>query len=160
MISRPQPLAHDTHGYRFSGTRNEAAMTVNLSEEPGEMFRPPINRAMRSLDRAFFQKRIPICAARVLDNKTISKCRSELQNSQDILRLERIANVRPDPAEGTVGRKCLLLKPDVREQGKLFGVMPLIASITKVLTGAVRLVNLEPKTPRAYGGPTNQYNTI
>ncbi|KAF2238087.1 hypothetical protein EV356DRAFT_441077 [Viridothelium virens] len=86
------------------------------AESLDKMFRPPINRAMRSLDRAFFHKRIPICAARVLDNKTISKCLSDLQASRDILKLDRIANVRPDPVEGSPGRRCLLLKPEIQEQ--------------------------------------------
>ena len=85
----------------------------------GEMFRPPVNRAMRSLDRAFFQKRIPICAARVMDNKMISRYRLELQRSQDMLKLDRIATVRPDPVPENSGGKCLLLKPGIQQQGGL-----------------------------------------
>ena len=84
-----------------------------------DMFRPPVNRAMRVLDRSFFKKRIPLAAARVLDNTKISKCRKELERSKELLRLERIAVVRPDPEEGprASGRKCLLLQATVIPNG-------------------------------------------
>ncbi|KEQ80803.1 hypothetical protein M438DRAFT_280849 [Aureobasidium pullulans EXF-150] len=84
-----------------------------------EMFRPPVNRAMRVLDRSFFQKKIPVSAARVVDNKTISKCRSELFRSKDALLLERYQIVRPDPTEtdAKAGKKCILLRPQVDDKG-------------------------------------------
>ena len=76
---------------------------------------------MRVLDRTFFQKKVPLAAARVLDNKKISRCRKDLEKSRDLLRLERIAIVRPDPEDerGPNGRKCLLLKPEVKRNGML-----------------------------------------
>jgi hypothetical protein len=85
-----------------------------------EMFRPPVNRAMRVLDRSFFQKKIPVSAARVVDNKTISKCRSELFRSKDVLRLERYQIVRPDPneADAKAGKKCIVLRPQVDDKGE------------------------------------------
>ncbi|KAI9838647.1 MAG: hypothetical protein M1819_004961 [Sarea resinae] len=55
-----------------------------------DMFRPPVNRAMRVLDRSFFKKRVPLSAARIPDNKKISKIRTELDRSQDLLRQPRI----------------------------------------------------------------------
>ncbi|KAH0371883.1 hypothetical protein KCU65_g1616, partial [Aureobasidium melanogenum] len=84
-----------------------------------DMFRPPVNRAMRVLDRSFFQKKIPASAARVVDNKTISKCRAELFRSNDVLRLERYQIVRPDPDEANAkaGKKCILLRPQVDDKG-------------------------------------------
>lgn len=83
------------------------------------MFRPPINRAMRVLDRSFFQKKIPISAARILDNRTISKCRTELQRSKDTLFIERLNNIQSDPTEPNVslGKKCILLRPEVDDKG-------------------------------------------
>lgn len=85
-----------------------------------DMFRPPVNRAMRVLDRSFFQKKIPASAARVVDNKTISKCRSELFRANDVLRLERYQIVRPDPneADAKAGKKCILLRPQVDDKGE------------------------------------------
>ncbi|KAI4283918.1 MAG: hypothetical protein L6R35_005022, partial [Caloplaca aegaea] len=56
-----------------------------------DMFRPPINRAMRDLDRSFFKKRIEIAAACVLDRTKIAACQRRL--SQDILRLDRLPPV-------------------------------------------------------------------
>ena len=85
-----------------------------------EMFRPPVNRAMRVLDRSFFQKKIPLSAARVMDNKTISKCRNDLTKSKDLLILERFQTVRPDPTESDpkAGKKCILLRPQIDDKGE------------------------------------------
>ncbi|KAH0550933.1 hypothetical protein GP486_007699 [Trichoglossum hirsutum] len=78
------------------------------------LFRPPINRAMRVLDRSFFTKEVPLSAARIFDNRLITKFRTDL--SRDLLKLERISSVRvdPDPNNAEAGRKCLLLRPEVK----------------------------------------------
>jgi hypothetical protein len=83
------------------------------------LFRPPINRAMRVLDKAFFTKEIPLSAARVFDDRFITKCRADL--ARDMLKLERISSVRFDP-EGE--KKCLLLRPEVKVDGGylIFGI--------------------------------------
>jgi tRNA (guanine37-N1)-methyltransferase len=84
------------------------------------LFRPPIVRSVgAALDRSLFTKKIPIAAARVRDVKNISKYRSELERSKDILKLDRVANVRPDPdaSLASKGGKCLLLKPEVKPGG-------------------------------------------
>ena len=70
---------------------------------------------MRILDRPFFNKKIPLSAAKILDNRNISKYRAELNKSQELLWLDRISNVQFDPFDGT---KCLLLNPDVKHDGK------------------------------------------
>ncbi|KAL8730654.1 MAG: hypothetical protein Q9166_003967 [cf. Caloplaca sp. 2 TL-2023] len=79
-----------------------------------DMFRPPVNRAMRTLDRAFFQKDVNLAAACVLDSKRIATCRKELHN--DILKLERLPPIRSVPANISADKntKCLLLKPDTK----------------------------------------------
>ena len=74
---------------------------------------------MRTLDRSFFRKEIPISAARVANNRNILTWRKELEKSKDILTLERISMVRPDPELAVQGKKCLLLRPDVRHDGAL-----------------------------------------
>ncbi|KAL8951134.1 MAG: hypothetical protein Q9222_002878 [Ikaeria aurantiellina] len=78
------------------------------------MFRPPINRAMRTLDRSFFRKDINIAAACVLDTRKISVFQREL--SKDILKVERIPPIRPAPfpVVSDKGSKCLILRPDIR----------------------------------------------
>lgn len=103
-----------------------------------DMFRPPVNRAMRVLDRSFFQKKIPASAARVVDNKTISKCRTELFRSNDVLRLERYQIVRPDPDEtnAKAGKKCILLRPQVDDKGNISKFLISITSTTDRFTGA------------------------
>ena len=85
-----------------------------------QMFRPPVNRAMRALDRSFFQKTVPLAAARVYENDQISRCRTIL--GREILRLDRITSVRPDPDRengNKHGRKLLLLAPTVRPEDPL-----------------------------------------
>ena len=84
------------------------------NSEVVDMFGPPVNRAMRVLDRSFFRKTIPLTAARVLNNKQISRCRNEL--SHDLLHLERLTNVRHD-GDDPKGRKSLVLRPDIRLDG-------------------------------------------
>lgn len=83
------------------------------------MFLPPVNRAMRVLDRSFFQRTIPTAAARVSNNKDISGCRKTLERIKDMLDKSRLLVVRPDPLPelAKLGRKCLLLRPEVRPDG-------------------------------------------
>ncbi|KAF2773344.1 hypothetical protein EJ03DRAFT_129601 [Teratosphaeria nubilosa] len=80
-----------------------------------EMFRPPIHRGMRVLDRSNFSKILPLTAARVFDNKDISRIRSQLEKSKDVLQQDRLANVHPDPDPELArkGRRCILLRPEL-----------------------------------------------
>jgi tRNA (guanine37-N1)-methyltransferase len=80
---------------------------------------PPINRAMRFLDRSFFHISIPISAARILQNQQISNCRSQLMKSKDVTELARIDPIiiDPDPKLAGIGRKCLLLRSDLKHNG-------------------------------------------
>lgn len=90
---------------------------MSTAYESPEMFRPPVNRAMRILDRPLFNKTIQTSVARIIDRKQISKCRKELHH--DILKLDRMSAVRAvqDPHGGEA--KALLLKPEVKPDGKL-----------------------------------------
>src|SRR5436305_13100433 len=58
------------------------------------MFRPPINRTMRVLDRSFFKKTVPLSAATVFENKFIASIKDELARSRDLLYAPRIIPVR------------------------------------------------------------------
>jgi tRNA (guanine37-N1)-methyltransferase len=82
-----------------------------------DMFRPPINRAMRELDRSFFQRRIPISAARLGNPRDIGPSKKALEKSKDLLGLAKLQSIRPDPS-GEAGRKCLLLKPEIKHDGR------------------------------------------
>jgi tRNA (guanine37-N1)-methyltransferase len=80
------------------------------------LFRPPIRRAATTvLDRSLFSKSIPIAAARVAENKNISRYRTEFQKSKELLQVERITSIRPDPDPQVAlkGGKCLLLQLQV-----------------------------------------------
>lgn len=105
------------------------------------MFRPPVNRAMRTLDRSFFQKTFPISAARVANNKDISLVRKALEKSKDVLSAPRLQSVQADPLPelASKGRKCVLLRPDVRHDGRL-AYAPVCAE--RVLMGAGRPLHL------------------
>lgn len=105
-------------------------MAANSEVTDLDMLRPPINRAMRILDRAFFKTSIPTSAARVFDPKHIKSCRDDLHH--DILKLDRkqaVVSVR-DPQGADA--KALLLKPGIRSEGK-----PRLAK----LCGIERMVN-------------------
>lgn len=80
------------------------------------MFRPPLATGMKLLDRSFFQKTVNLNAARIFNIKNISLIRTKLQNSDDILREERIGTIVSDPDEkyAKAGQKCILLRPEFR----------------------------------------------
>jgi tRNA (guanine37-N1)-methyltransferase len=78
--------------------------------------RPPVNRAMRTLDRSFFRRVVPVSAARVLNNKDIAACRSQLMKSKDALELRRASTLRPVPGPPS-GLKCVLLDTNVKQDG-------------------------------------------
>lgn len=80
-------------------------------------FLPPQDHSMRVLDRSFFKKTIPLAAATVFDDRNLSRVRSELYKSNDVLALSFIKPVRPD--ETVPGRKCMLLRLGVDATGKL-----------------------------------------
>lgn len=79
------------------------------------MFRPPVNRAMRLLDRSFFVKDVSLSAASILDVRNTSKIRLELEKSRDMLRARAIVPIQPVP--GLSKRKCILLQPGVKFDG-------------------------------------------
>ena len=85
-------------------------------QDVASMFRPPVNRTMRVLDRSFFHKKIPLSAAKVRDRKNISKVRRELQ--KEILELERKQVVQDIPGVQKEVGKALLLKPEVRHDSE------------------------------------------
>lgn len=85
-----------------------------------EMFRPPVNRAMRVLDRSFFRREYPVSAARVFDVKSISRVQKEFVKSKDLLNIRAVFPVQTVPAgvaEGGVAQKCVLLRPEVKHDG-------------------------------------------
>jgi len=85
------------------------------------VFRPTIARTVgTTLDRTLFNKTIPIAAARVLDAKNIAKYVKTLQNSRDIIGLERLKPtvLDPDSTFAKRGGKCILLKPEMKPGGK------------------------------------------
>lgn len=82
------------------------------------MFRPPVNRAMRVLDRSFFRKTVPISAATIFQNSDISKTRQELVKSKDLLAIPRLNSIQEfKEADGLV-RKGLLLREDIKHDGR------------------------------------------
>lgn len=97
-----------------------------------DMWRPPVDRLMRTLDRSFFQRTVDLKAARVFDNKNIAKIRTSLERSKDVLSQDRIGSVHsdPDPELAKAGRKCILLRPEVKITEALDGAEPRLSSST------------------------------
>ncbi|KAL4926997.1 tRNA (guanine) methyltransferase [Aspergillus undulatus] len=92
-------------------------MTSTTDVAPGselsEMFRPPVNRAMRVLDRSFFKRTVPVTAAAIYKNTDISTVRKRLDKSRDTLeipRLKRMYEVKVDD----VVRRSLLLREGIK----------------------------------------------
>lgn len=117
---------------------------ASATQKTPEMFRPPVNRAMRVLDRSFFRRTVPLSAATVFENNQIAKTRKRLDQSGELLNVPRIMPVRiaPDIATaagkdavhqrkeekpfravgtGDQKRKCLLLDEKVRYDGEFWG---------------------------------------
>lgn len=86
------------------------------SRELNAMFRPPVNRAMRTLDRSFFRKTVPLAAAKVFKDKDISAVRATLSKSHDLLVVPRLSNVRQITDQDGVFR-ALLLREDLKADG-------------------------------------------
>jgi tRNA (guanine37-N1)-methyltransferase len=121
----------------FTSTSTAAAAFVVSNSDDNylpNMFRPPINRSMRVLDRSFFKKTVPLSAATVFENKLIASVRNELARSRDLLHVPRIMAVRTAQDQGSwerapleamervgdggdVRRKCLLLREGIRHDG-------------------------------------------
>ncbi|KAI5290224.1 tRNA(m(1)G37)methyltransferase [Ascosphaera acerosa] len=64
------------------------------------MFRPPVNRLMRTLDRSFFRKTVPMAAATVFDKRQIAPVKKALMKTDELCTAPRIIPVRPAPASG------------------------------------------------------------
>ena len=79
------------------------------------MFRAPINRSMKTLDRSLFKKTVQLKAARIFDNKNISRVRGELERNKVALFQDRLGSVYPDPDpdRAKTGKKCVLLRPEI-----------------------------------------------
>lgn len=72
---------------------------------------------MRTLDRSFFRKTIPLSAAAVFKNSEISNTRKELSKSKDLLSVPRVETVREIRESDDLVRKCILLREDIKHNG-------------------------------------------
>ncbi|KAJ5111420.1 tRNA (guanine(37)-N1)-methyltransferase [Penicillium argentinense] len=92
--------------------------SVQVPRELPAMFRPPVNRAMRTLDRSFFRKTIPLATAKVFQKSEIARVRKELGASKDLLVIPRLSGVQDfKEADGSV-LKSLLLREDLMHNDK------------------------------------------
>lgn len=78
------------------------------------MWRPPVDRTMRVLQRSFFKQEYTLAAARVFEPSNIQPFRKTL--GQDVLSLDRIPAVRPSPVAEDLPqkRKAILLRADIK----------------------------------------------
>lgn len=135
-------------------------MSLSTQATPSpDMFRPPINRAMRDLDRSFFKKKLEIAAACVLDRTKISAYQKKL--SQDILRLERLPPVRSVPPHLGLEKtaRCLLLKPEIRHGGESSSVLH-VCVFAIFLTASGRRVLMESPASGAEEYPPSGCDTL
>jgi hypothetical protein len=90
---------------------------------PADMIRPPVNRAMRVLDRSFFRKNVLLSAARINDRKQISKIRVDL--GHDVLRVGRMQSVQSIRSPQGEESKAVLLHPRIKSDGMAIIIMKL-----------------------------------
>ena len=86
--------------------------------EIADMFRPPVNRAMRTLDRSFFRRKVPLSVARIFKASDISNVRKELVKSRDILLWPRISPIREAKDEDGKVWKAMLLRENLKLDGR------------------------------------------
>ena len=91
----------------------------DAASSDANMFSPPINRSMVTLERDFFKSKISLAAARINEHNQIAKCRSFL--GRDVLKQPSINSVVIDPSEreSPDPRKMILLRPSIQPNGKL-----------------------------------------
>lgn len=92
------------------------------SELEMNLFRAPAAaRAAKTLDRALFSRTLPTVAASVRENKFISKYRKQLEKTKEVLEVDKFDPIAADPDEQLAkqGRKCLILRPDLKVSGML-----------------------------------------
>lgn len=106
-------------------SKNDDPRTPVPRELP-DMFRPPVNRAMRTLDRSFFRKTVPLTSARIFQNSEISRVRKELSNTKDLLALPRLSSVQEIKEQDGSVRKALLLRETIKHDGRLSGAMGIL----------------------------------
>ncbi|OAX78991.1 tRNA (guanine(37)-N1)-methyltransferase [Emergomyces africanus] len=126
--SASSPTPNSFANLRISST-TPSAIADPSSPSESDMFRAPVNRMMRTLDRSFFKKTVPLSAATIFDKTSISSIKNELIQSKDLLLANRIIPVRAareGPLENVAdhwygskdrrqdGRKCLLLREDIK----------------------------------------------
>ncbi|PYI01121.1 hypothetical protein BO78DRAFT_411711 [Aspergillus sclerotiicarbonarius CBS 121057] len=92
---------------------NERIARLEAGLDLPAMFRPPVNRAMRVLDRSFFKRTVPVSAAAIFKTSDISNVRKELTKSRDLLQLPRLGSIREIKVDDLM-HKCLLLKEEVK----------------------------------------------
>lgn len=96
------------------------SQNIEASADLMSMLRPPICRTAGAiLDRALFSKTVPISAAQISNIKNISRYKTSLDQTKELIKLEKITNVQPDPDAtlASKGVKCLLLNPHVKPEG-------------------------------------------
>ncbi|KAG5990482.1 tRNA(m(1)G37)methyltransferase [Claviceps pusilla] len=73
-------------------------------------------RALKTLDRSLFLRRLPTSAACIRENKLISKYRKQLEKTKEILLLDKFDPIAADPdaALAAQGLKCLILRPNLK----------------------------------------------
>jgi tRNA (guanine37-N1)-methyltransferase len=84
-------------------------------------FRPPTaNHVFGVLNRALFNKTVPLAAAAIADKKKIALWRNQLQKDKTLLTAERVPAVviHPNATLAEKSARCILLDPKVRPEGK------------------------------------------
>jgi len=80
-------------------------------------FLPPVNRAMRTLDRAFFKETVPVTAARVLDLDPTLVHTIKEKVLKDLIPFERFNQRYIFNSKLDTETTLLILRPEVKYDG-------------------------------------------
>ncbi|KAI9172020.1 tRNA (guanine(37)-N1)-methyltransferase [Paramyrothecium foliicola] len=83
------------------------------------LFRAPAAaRAAKTLDRSLFSQVVPTAAASIRENNLISRYRKELEKTREVFALDKFNPIAsdPNPELAAQGKRCLILKPNVKPQ--------------------------------------------
>lgn len=118
-------------------TRRRSSFAMNLFRAPAAA------RAAKTLDRSLFSRSLPTAAASVRDNRLLAAYRRRLEKTREVLLLDRFdpISLDPDPVLAAQGKKCLVLKPEVKPDGSCLpaGSVPRCRQLTWLMLQRLKL---------------------
>ncbi len=94
--------------------------TSNAPDDMAGIIPPVLRSGAGALNRALFTRTFDLAAATVNDTKAIAHYRLSLLKNNELLRLDRLSSIVPNPDKDVAskGGKCLILSPGIKAEGE------------------------------------------